>query len=45
MRILEEHDEEVTRRMAELESQRAYIRHKIAWYREVTPCQWAPTTS
>ena len=35
MRILEEHDEEVTRRMAELESQRQYIRDKIAWYRDV----------
>lgn len=35
MRILEEHDEEVTRRMAELESQRQYIRNKIAWYRDV----------
>ena len=32
--ILEEHDKEVTRRMAELENQREYIRGKIAWYRQ-----------
>jgi DNA-binding transcriptional MerR regulator len=35
MDILQEHDEEVTRRMAELEEQRQYIRGKIAWYRDV----------
>ncbi|MEV6629407.1 MerR family transcriptional regulator [Actinoplanes sp. NPDC051470] len=35
MRILQEHDEEVTRRIAELEDQRQYIRNKIAWYRDV----------
>ena len=35
MRILEEHDDEVTRRMTELENQRQYIRDKIAWYRDV----------
>jgi DNA-binding transcriptional MerR regulator len=34
LRILEEHDEEVGRRIAELEAQREYIRNKIAWYRE-----------
>lgn len=35
LRILQEHDEEVTRRIAELEDQRQYIRNKIAWYRDV----------
>lgn len=35
LRILEEHDAEVSHRIAELESQREYIRSKIAWYREV----------
>lgn len=35
LRILEEHDAEVGRRIAELEAQRDYIRNKIAWYREV----------
>jgi DNA-binding transcriptional MerR regulator len=35
LRILEEHDAEVGRRIAELETQREYIRNKIAWYREV----------
>jgi DNA-binding transcriptional MerR regulator len=35
LRILEEHDAEVGRRIAELESQREYIRAKIAWYRGV----------
>jgi DNA-binding transcriptional MerR regulator len=35
LRILEEHDEEVGRRIAELEAQRVYIRNKIAWYREM----------
>jgi DNA-binding transcriptional MerR regulator len=35
LRILEEHDAEVSRRIAELESQRGYIRSKINWYREV----------
>jgi DNA-binding transcriptional MerR regulator len=35
MSILAEHDEEVTRRMAELAEQRRYIRDKIAWYRDV----------
>jgi len=34
--ILEEHDAEVTRRIAELEEQRQYIRNKIAWYRETS---------
>jgi DNA-binding transcriptional MerR regulator len=34
LRILEEHDEEVGRRIAELEAQRKHIRGKIAWYRE-----------
>ena len=34
LRILEEHDEEVGRRIAELEAQREHIRAKIAWYRE-----------
>lgn len=34
LRILEEHDAEVSRRIAELQSQREYIRRKIAWYRE-----------
>jgi DNA-binding transcriptional MerR regulator len=34
LRILEEHDAEVTRRISELEEQRQYIRNKIAWYRE-----------
>jgi DNA-binding transcriptional MerR regulator len=33
LRILEEHDAEVTRRIAELETQREYIRGKISWYR------------
>ena len=34
LRILEEHDEEVGRRIVELEAQRKHIRGKIAWYRE-----------
>jgi DNA-binding transcriptional MerR regulator len=34
LRILEDHDAEVTRRIAELEEQGQYIRNKIAWYRE-----------
>ncbi|GLY98952.1 MerR family transcriptional regulator [Actinoplanes sp. NBRC 103695] len=34
LRILEEHDAEVTRRISELQEQRQYIRNKIAWYRE-----------
>ncbi|HET6534092.1 MAG TPA: MerR family transcriptional regulator [Actinoplanes sp.] len=34
LRILQEHDDEVGRRIAELESQREHIRGKIAWYRE-----------
>ena len=34
LHILEEHDAEVSRRIADLESQREYIRSKIAWYRE-----------
>jgi DNA-binding transcriptional MerR regulator len=34
LRILEEHDAEVGRRIAELQTQREYIRSKIAWYRE-----------
>jgi DNA-binding transcriptional MerR regulator len=33
--ILEEHDEEVGRRIAELRAQRTYIQNKIAWYREM----------
>ncbi|MCA2213426.1 MerR family transcriptional regulator [Jidongwangia harbinensis] len=36
LQILEEHDEEVGHRIAELEDQRSYIRGKIAWYRETT---------
>jgi DNA-binding transcriptional MerR regulator len=36
LRILEEHDAEVGRRIAELQSQREYIRSKIAWYRNAT---------
>lgn len=35
LRILQEHDQEVSRRIAELQSQRDYIRDKITWYREV----------
>ena len=35
LQILEEHDEEVSRRIEELEEQRQYIRNKIAWYRDV----------
>jgi DNA-binding transcriptional MerR regulator len=35
LRILEEHDEEVGRRIAELQAQRDHIRGKIAWYREM----------
>jgi DNA-binding transcriptional MerR regulator len=35
LRILEEHDHEVGRRIAELEAQREHIRGKIAWYREM----------
>jgi DNA-binding transcriptional MerR regulator len=35
LRILEEHDAEVGRRIAELETQRQHIRGKIAWYREM----------
>jgi len=31
--ILEEHDDEVGRRIAELQAQREHIRGKIAWYR------------
>jgi DNA-binding transcriptional MerR regulator len=34
LEILEEHDAEVTRQIESLESQREYIRSKIAWYRE-----------
>jgi DNA-binding transcriptional MerR regulator len=36
LRILEEHDAEVGRRIAELEAQREHIRGKIAWYREMS---------
>ena len=34
LRLLEEHDAEVGRRIAELEAQREHIRGKIAYYRE-----------
>lgn len=37
LRILEEHDREVERRIAELQAQREYIRAKIAWYRQTAP--------
>ena len=36
LRILEEHNAEVGRRIAELEAQREHIRGKIAWYREMS---------
>jgi DNA-binding transcriptional MerR regulator len=35
LRILAEHDEEVTRRIAEMQTQREHIRGKMAWYREM----------
>jgi DNA-binding transcriptional MerR regulator len=37
LRILEEHDDEVGRRIAELQAQREHIRGKIAWYRSTAP--------
>jgi DNA-binding transcriptional MerR regulator len=44
LRILEEHDEEVGRRIAELEAQREHIRGKIAWYRETAALTRAADT-
>lgn len=44
LRSLEEHDAEVTRQIADLQSQREYIRAKIAWYRQTTePFEPHPT--
>jgi len=45
LRILQEHDDEVGRRIAELQAQREHIRGKIAWYREMAALHGATSAA